>query len=1077
MPTKPRFVVPNPTSLDPVWPKDNAGNSRAAVTAGEMRTMQNREIERVAGSVPLIGGALKPLAQFGNALASPDTKTGIFTGPVNGISKLGNAIGDLVQRKPIDVKDAWTINDQAARKYSPFRLGVYGQEVTPSDDAGLAIGEGIGAEIAGAVTGATLIKRMSQLAQLKKAADALKATQAVRRAAVAIQAAPKLKAGVNVAKNVGEALVGTALAAPFLDQQDGNLANVGDAAGLKLPGRVEEGDNYLQAFGKGLMVEGIAAPLALIGAGSLFAPIRRGLANGDVNWIKDLADAELEPYLPRPMAGPALPSAYGSSAPADAASAAAGFSRQQGDQLNDFAKAEAGQWSQGWDPARSPWDVGGPLAPYDSAIGRSLQEQTQIRQVQEQRQRLQDMGLVQQGEGGQLEFRLPEVVEARRLEIEGLQAQREQLLRDAEAAGQQSGPEVAAIDRQITDLIQSGKGEDFMPGPRYRQPELDMPDGRPEADTALAQLDELDDGQLRRLYNESLGGGPEARNAQDLEAAQTRVTGTNERIADIQARAEAGSITPAGAKRMLTKVEKELATAQAELQTIELRQQQPQPSIVEQLTAELGPEQLGLNLTPSLADELSTVRGLQLKQGRQQQLVSTAEEQLRVLREDKAESAAILASTKELKAARASLADLEKEIVAARKAMSPEAQLRLTSERWRDREQAAAEFGYRTPDDYREALGGWGREQLRKLAMPESSPDVAALVLARTGRRVWQAKKADIIDALVEISERKGKYLPPRTDVEIGQPELALTANAVGGDAPLFDRPADLGVPGMGKVLDADGNEVTVPLVEYRRRGLDAATREKLKAEILRAMRDQDAIQPPITEIPQRPVAAFQQGSFAEELMTDPTGQLSIDVATGVTPMYRASGKNADALIEEMRLRFEYNQLDAAAQQAQRDAYLAEKGWSGMSWEEKKRLGILSEGFYSLKPMSERFREPTPAFNPELNVRQEGSAVAGYRKVRLDKDGSLVDVEPTGGAGVRQPKQGGDAAATSKQPADKPQPKAAEKAADQPQEPSKVGLGKAQNSDANIQNLTRQQQDIEKRLAEKRRQQTKKGGC
>ena len=53
----------------------------------------------------------------------------------------------------------------------------------------------------------------------------------------------------------------------------------------------------------------------------------------------------------------------------------------------------------------------------------------------------------------------------------------------------------------------------------------------------------------------------------------------------------------------------------------------------------------------------------------------------------------------------------------------------------------ASEYGYRTPDDYRSALQGWSRDQLRRLAMPDSSPEVAALVKARTGRRVWSAKK------------------------------------------------------------------------------------------------------------------------------------------------------------------------------------------------------------------------------------------------------------------------------------------------------------------------------------------------
>jgi len=102
--------------------------------------------------------------------------------------------------------------------------------------------------------------------------------------------------------------------------------------------------------------------------------------------------------------------------------------------------------------------------------------------------------------------------------------------------------------------------------------------------------------------------------------------------------------------------------------------------------------------------------------------------------------------------------------------------------------------------------------------------------------------------------------------------------------------------------------------------------------------------------------------------MADPDGQLSLLYSTDQLPAYKASGKNADALIEEMRLRFEYNVLDAQAQQAQRDAFMAEKGWNQLSWEDKKKLGILGEGFYSLKPQAERFQAATPAFSPELEV-------------------------------------------------------------------------------------------------------------
>ena len=1105
--TKPLFTVPKPENLDPVWPANGRqpGRTNAQLRPGELRAMGNRQREEMAASVPLIGGLLKPLVQFSNTLASPDTKVGIFTGPVNGISKFGNAIGDLVQGKPVNVKDAWTISDQQARQFNPFRIGT-GQEVTPSDDPGLALGEGIGAELVGAATGAAILNKAKQLRQVQKLAQTVQSSRRVQNAAVAVSVNPGLRAGANVAKNVGQALGSTVLATPFLDQEDGNLANLGDAFGVKLPGRVEPGQNYLGAWGQSVLVEGIAAPLALLGMGAFVAPIRKGLATGDLGAIDELANAQLEPYRPltqQPTAGtpvqyradappvPGVPftrigdgfyfnegpvavaqagafrtgvlpdvvtTADGTQRPVKVLDMAAGTlnladfldskgllaNQAQRDALlngvltpaqqrvvrnyarglnadairfkrDAFQQAEGGttdllifdeglanqvrQRQQRALPPGRPQATpalpdggaggapqlpgyqqqGGALAPYDSAISRSLQEQTQIRQVQQQRQRLQDMGLVERGEGGQLEFRLSEVDEQRRQEIERLQAQRSQLLRDAEEAGQKPGPEVGVIDQQITDLIQVGNGADLMPGPRYQQPDLDLPDGRVEADTALAQLDELDDAALRRLYEEARDGGPEARNAQDLLNAQARVDGITQQLADIRTRAEEGKVTPAGAKRLLTKAQKELAAAEAELRTIELRSQEP-VAIGDQLAMELGPDQLGLDLGQSISDELTPIRQLQFQRQQLEGFVADAQEQLRILRDAKASSEEIAAASRQLKSIRQTLTELDQELLDARKGLSPEAQLELVNERWLDREEAVSEFGYQTPDDYRAALQGWNRDELRRLAMPESSPEVAALVLSRTGRRVWQAKKSDIIDALVELSERRGRYLPPKTDVVIDQPELRLTTNAAGvTDAPLLDRPADLSVPSMERIVDADGAEQLVPVVRYERRGLDAVTRENMIATVLQKLRDEGRIQPPVTAIPNRPVTEFQQGSLVDELFLDPTGQLALDLATGRTPLYKAGGKSADEWLEEMRLRFEYNQLDGEALKAQREAYLAERGWAGMTWEEKKASGLLSKGFYSLQPYGDRFKDPTPAFSPELAVTGE-RASEGYRR-------------------------------------------------------------------------------------------------
>jgi hypothetical protein len=95
--------------------------------------------------------------------------------------------------------------------------------------------------------------------------------------------------------------------------------------------------------------------------------------------------------------------------------------------------------------------------------------------------------------------------------------------------------------------------------------------------------------------------------------------------------------------------------------------------------------------------------------------------------------------------------------------------------------------------------------------------------------------------------------------------------------------------------------------------------------------------------------------------------------STDALPTYKAGGKNADALIEEMRLRFEYNLLDEQAQRAQQQALMAAHGWDTLPWEEKKKLGILGEGFYSLQRHEfggavDRWREPTAQFNPELDA-------------------------------------------------------------------------------------------------------------
>jgi hypothetical protein len=404
------------------------------------------------------------------------------------------------------------------------------------------------------------------------------------------------------------------------------------------------------------------------------------------------------------------------------------------------------------------------------------------------------------------------------------------------------------------------------------------------------------------------------RAAQELAATQARLEELNQRAAEIQARAEAGEITPTGAKRMTTKAQKEIEQVQMQLRAIEGRQRVPESLVGDQLQLRIEQQgQLDLNAPVQMPPFEAVTR-------------------------------------------------------------------------------TASEYGYNSPDEYRAALQGWNRDQLRRLSMPDSSPEVAALVKARTGRRVWQAKKSDIIDALVEISTRRGRYLPPEAE----QLAMELKANQFGDAAPLFDRPAELDVPGMGTVLDADGNEVPVPLTDYSGRGMDSQTRERLKGEILQRAIDNGEVQPPFSPLPERPRTTFQQSSMVDEMFADPTGQLPLLYANDQLPTYKAGSKNADALIEELRLRFEYKALDDAAQQAQRDAYLAEKGWDTMPWEEKKKLGILSEGFYSLDPYSERFQDPTPAARSDLGMQQPVAPRKPnqYRLTFDEKGNSQVIAEP-----------------------------------------------------------------------------------
>ena len=206
----------------------------------------------------------------------------------------------------------------------------------------------------------------------------------------------------------------------------------------------------------------------------------------------------------------------------------------------------------------------GAIVPYDSAISRSTSEQLQILQVNQQRDRLMQMGLVEEGRGGQFELTMDGVVDPEvKLQIRELQAKRGQLI----AAGADEAA-LGEINQQIDDLTLNGESNlgrfvDFM-GPR--------PDGRPELDTFLAELDEMDDAVLTRLADQVNEPAAMARRQQKLDEAQGQLDAANEQVDVLQqqmAELETKQLTELGRKRKLNKYTKDLAAQQERIAQLE----------------------------------------------------------------------------------------------------------------------------------------------------------------------------------------------------------------------------------------------------------------------------------------------------------------------------------------------------------------------------------------------------------------------------------------------------------------------------------------------------------------------------
>ena len=592
--------------------------------------------------------------------------------------------------------------------------------------------------------------------------------------------------------------------------QDAEFGNVSDLFGPN-PLSTKEDNSYFENLRNKQLADGILTPLALIGAGQL-TPWTRRLADGDLAFgLDELAKVELEPYVPRKITQPLLP---------------------------------PGAVDEG----------------FDSAIDRSTSANLQVQQVQAQRARLNTMfPALKTFEGGEGQFSLD--------------------LTGAGAAFREDGAPLPRVENPDGEgTVVSGPEMEFRQQPKQMKLDLtsfeDAPDPRPELSTFLAELDELDDFQLKEMLPKvSKEDKLKARQA-ELEATEAQLAAQRERIAEINERAqlEEGTkryMSPVGVKRETKKVERKMEELQATL----LRLQAP----------EVEPYLVG--------DQLKIALGGRANEG---------PGQIEIPGTDR--------TTVNLPALKKFVFDEAKG-------------------RWVEPEMVDVETyrgGYESPEAYREAISGWNRDLLRKMASPTESPEIAAVLKARTGRRVWNAKKEDIVNAMVEVAARQNTYVETVP-------------------APPRPAPEQLPLEGLQQSLDV------TPDPEFPGgRGMDAETRESIKQKILQAAIDNGEVQIDVTPIPDKlPATEFNQGKLLDSLFED---QLElIKFANDETPTYKAGGKSAEALLEEVRQRFDWAEMDGAAQQANRQAMFQKNGWNELTWEEKKRAGVLTReesGFY-----------------------------------------------------------------------------------------------------------------------------------
>ena len=915
-------------------------------------------------------GVLKPLVQFYNVSNSPDMNLGAgMTGVVNGVSKLTNSLGDVLFKNKrgsnpfvsfmegmlvegelgnrgdqVDTSDAWLISDEARRSFrKPMLDGKKGgfvsgenQGVTPADEFGLMMSGEIAGEAIGIGLGYGILKNLKRTAFFAHNARRFRNTKLAKDLAVTAQRTDRVgkftRAGIKGTTFTAEAGFEQFWASPFLDHDNGNFLDVfPESDFLQLLGQQKEGDNYLTKFGKSIPANTFAV-LPVLGFSAAIKPLRKAMLSGNFDWVDELGKAEIEPYLPHintpdylalpeyKKGGSLVPSEAGPITPAE----------------------------KGGAMVQTP---GGPITKYDSAISRSLDEQTQINQVKEQRERLKNMGLTEVGDGNQLELSVGKVVEPEvKLAIDAIRKQRHALIKQAAETGEDLTKEFDELDikqQQVLDQGLGGKsGEDLMGARPGIQ--LELPDPRPEVDTYLANLDELSDDQLRTLFNDVSEPSRRQQQLDNLKIETDKVAEIQAAIDEIPNKIEIGTqnlaegkkarsnggYTKIGGQRELSKLQKQLEIAQQNLDRLTESNQTSRPLVGDQLKLVLD-EGVAPDTPASRGDwsdkdfdfqrrAFDDEKGLNrfiaaLDRAFGHEWIDQPAERigdmLNVLNLGK-----VLTEESVKKAGRdiSALTPLARQLLEKARELKKKGIKIKTEPKTKIQPPSPEQVTY-----YRELLSELGRDDLRSIASPSNSPEVAAIVKQRTGRRVWSAKKQDIINAFSEYYEKSGRFIELS---EVKQLDLEL------GDT--------RSTTPLTRLVDDDGTVSVQPTGEYIPRGMGADARETMKADILKIAIENGEIQAPKTPLPEAPITNFNQGSFIDDLLTDDSGQMALLYATDQLPTYKAGGKNQGSLIEEMRLRYEYLLKDEFGKKAVRDAKLAYEGWDTMTWEQKKaRLG------------------------------------------------------------------------------------------------------------------------------------------